>query len=61
MDTESEYVTTAGGNTTIVNGNEALMLAACVDSVPVVAAPGSMEDDSYVRGVFRRNDDVAGS
>lgn len=52
--------TADGGNANLTNQNEAEILARCVSSVPVTAAPGGTEDDSYCQGVFRRAD-VAGS
>jgi len=56
---DNEYVTGDGGNHNLVNQDEALILNRCNDmpAVPV----GYQEDDSYVVGVFRRSDDVAGS
>jgi hypothetical protein len=57
---QPEYVTGDGGNLTIVNQDEREILDRCVAAVPVVAAPGSQEDDSHTMGVFRRGS-VAGS
>ena len=53
-------ITTDGGNRNLVNGDEKAVLDRCMSSVPIVAAPGGMEDDSHCVGVFRRAD-VAGS
>lgn len=59
MKTQPEYVTGDGGNSTIVNQDEALILNRC-NTMPATPV-GYQEDDSHVQGVFRRNDDVAGS
>lgn len=57
--TQPEYVTGDGGNSTLTNQNEALILQRCVSSVPAQAV-GYQEDDSHVTPMFR-DADVAGS
>jgi len=49
-----------GGNTTIVNQDEAMILAQTIGSVPIRTVPLGTEDDSHVVIGFR-DADVAGS
>lgn len=57
---QPQSVTGDGGNLTIINQDEQEILNRAVASVPMVAAPGSQEDDSHVQGIFREPN-VAGS
>lgn len=46
--------TTVGGNTTIINGDEADRLDATIEDVANVSAPeGYREDDSHLMGAWR--------
>jgi hypothetical protein len=49
-----------GGNMTIVNQDEAMILAQTIGSVPIRTVPLGMEDDSHV-SPSHRDGDVAGS
>jgi hypothetical protein len=51
MSTEPEYETTAGGNRTLVNGNEATTLDDC-NTLPVQVV-GYQADDSHITAQFR--------
>lgn len=53
MKTQPECVTADGGNSTITNQNEQLILNRVVTDVPVVVAPGGADDFSYVDPQFR--------
>lgn len=53
MKTQPECVTADGGNSTIVNQDEALIIQRCVTEVPVVVAPGGADDFSHVSPAFR--------
>lgn len=55
-------VCTVGGNTMLVNGNEADTLDHAIESTPYRSGDLSNEDDSHVMGVYRQQaDDFAGS
>lgn len=53
MQTQPECVTGDGGNSTITNQDEALILQDVVDDVPVVVAAGGADDFSHVNPQFR--------
>lgn len=53
MQTQPECVTGDGGNSTLTNQNEALILARAVTEVPVVVAAGGADDFSHVTPAFR--------
>lgn len=53
MKTQPEYVTGDGGNLTLVNQDEKLILEDCVADVPMVVAPGGADDFSHVNPAFR--------
>lgn len=52
MKTQPEYVTGDGGNSTLTNQDEALILMRCVSDVPVMTV-GWQADDSHINPAFR--------
>jgi hypothetical protein len=50
---DMDCVTAGGGNTTNVNGDEAVPRAECVTDVPMVVVPGGADDFSHVNPAFR--------
>jgi hypothetical protein len=53
MKTQPECMTADGGNSTIVNQDERLILEDCVADVVMVTVPGGQDDFSYVNPMFR--------
>lgn len=53
MKTQPECVTADGGNSTITNQDEALILQDAVDDVAMVVLPGGSDDFSHVNPQFR--------
>lgn len=53
MKTQPECVTADGGNSTLTNQDEQLILNRVVTDVPVTVAPGGADDFSTVSALFR--------
>lgn len=53
MQTQPECMTGDGGNSTITNQDEQLILNDVVDDVPMVVLPGGADDFSHVNPQFR--------
>jgi hypothetical protein len=53
MKTQPEYITGDGGNSTLTNQDEKLILEDCVADVAMVVMPGGADDFSHVNPMFR--------